>query len=70
MGLHPHQKNRKEGGNNMISSESMKNLTKREQVELQKQIQGMSPDDLKVFRNSFDPDEMGFDGEEGVTDGD
>lgn len=54
----------------MISSESMKNLTKGEQVELQKQIQGMSPDNLKVFRNSFDPDEMGFDGEEGVTDGD
>ena len=49
MGLHPHQKNHKEGGNNMISSESMKNLTKGEQVELQKQIQGMSPDDLKVF---------------------
>lgn len=49
----------------MVSSEAMKNLTKEEQEELQKRIQGMSEDDLKVFRNSFDPDEMGFDGEEG-----
>ena len=49
-----------------ISSEALKNLTEEEQKELQERIQSMSGDDLRVFRNSFDPDSMGFDGMEAI----
>ena len=29
-----------------------------------KPVEEMTPEELKAFRNSFDPDTMGFDGEE------
>lgn len=33
-----------------------------------KPIKDMTPEELKAFRNSFDPDSMGFDGQEADTD--
>lgn len=50
-----------------ISSENTKNMNSNEIAELQKKVENMSSDELKNFRNSFDPDSMGFDGEEGVV---
>jgi hypothetical protein len=34
--------------------------------EPEKAIDEMTEEELKVFRNSFDPDMMGFDGDEGA----
>lgn len=31
---------------------------------LPKPVEDMTPEELKAFRNSLDPDSMGFDGEE------
>lgn len=42
-------------------------MTESELATLQKHVAEMSEDELAEFRNSFDPDEMGFSGEEGVT---
>ena len=35
-----------------------------------KPIEEMTPEELKEFRNSFDPDMMGFDGKEGFDEND
>lgn len=35
-----------------------------------KPIEEMTPEELKEFRNSFDPDTMGFDGKEGCDEDD
>ena len=50
----------------MLSSEHLKGMTEEEQQELQKKINKMTPEELKYFRNSMDPDSMGFDGEEAI----
>lgn len=50
----------------MLNSEYTKHMTEEEQQELQKKINKMTPEELKEFRNSMDPDSMGFDGEEAI----
>lgn len=52
----------------MIKSESTKNMTAEETKELQEKVKMMSPLELKEFRNQFDPDSMGYSGEEGFED--
>lgn len=54
----------------MVKSEHTQFMTAEELDELQKKIANMSPEDLKSFRNSFDPDLMGFCGKEAVDDED
>lgn len=51
-----------------MSSESTKNLKPGEIEEIKKRVSQMDEDALAEFRNGFDADKMGFDGEEGVTD--
>lgn len=51
-----------------MKSEHTKNLTPEELAEIRKNVENMNEVELTVFRNSFDPDEMGFDGEEGAID--
>lgn len=48
-----------------MSSEHTKNMTEQERLKLQYDVENMSPEELSKFRNSFDPDSMGFDGSEG-----
>ena len=50
----------------MLSSEHLKGMSEEEQQELQKKINKMTPEELKDFRNSMNPDSMGFDGEEAI----
>lgn len=50
----------------MIRSEHTQNFSEEELSTLQEDIQNMTEEELKEFRNSFDPDEMGFVGEEAV----
>lgn len=40
-----------------------------ELAELQEKVGQMSEEELKAFRNSMNPDDMGFFGEESVDDG-
>lgn len=47
-----------------MSSESTKNLKPGEVEEIRKRVSQMDEDALAEFRNGFDADEMGFDGEE------
>lgn len=54
----------------MIRSEHTKNFTDNEINTLQNKIMNMTPDELKNFRNSFDPDLMGFNGKEAIDDED
>jgi hypothetical protein len=49
----------------MISSEA-----KKKGVTPSKPIKEMTAEELKIFRNSFDPDSMGYDGKEGADNGD
>lgn len=51
-----------------MKSEHTKKMSDAEIKELQKNVSEMTEEELAEFRNSFDPDEMGFDGEEGVED--
>ena len=39
-------------------------------LEPEKPVSEMTEEELKAFRTSFDPDEMGFDGTEGVEEED
>ncbi|WP_182399590.1 hypothetical protein [Roseburia inulinivorans] len=39
-------------------------------LEPEKPVSEMTEEELKAFRTSFDPDEMGFDGTEGVDEED
>ncbi len=50
-----------------MSSESTKNLQPDELAEIRKKVEKMDADAQAKFRNSFDADKMGFDGEEGAT---
>lgn len=47
-----------------IRSEHTKNMTAEEMEKLQQEVAGMTPEQLKEFRNSKDADSMGFWGEE------
>lgn len=47
-----------------IKSESTKSMTEEEIKELQKKVAGMTPEQLREFRNSHDADGMGFFGKE------
>lgn len=49
-----------------MKSEYTKEMTDEERRDLQKEIEGMTDEELEKFRNSFDEDEMGFCGEEGT----
>lgn len=49
-----------------MKSEYTKEMTDEERRDLQKEIEGMTDEELEEFRNSFDEDEMGFCGEEGA----
>lgn len=48
-----------------MKSEHTKKMTPEELADLQKQVGEMTEEELREFRNSFDPDKMGFSGEEG-----
>lgn len=47
-----------------ILSEYTKDMTAEEIAELQAKIEAMTEEELKEFRNSMNPDDMGFCGEE------
>ncbi|MBD5504078.1 MAG: hypothetical protein HDR09_20010 [Lachnospiraceae bacterium] len=50
-----------------MKSEHTKDLQPEELAELKSNVAGMDSDGLAEFRNSFDPDTMGFSGEEGAA---
>ena len=50
----------------MAKSEHTKNMSEEEIKELQEKVANVTEEELIAFRNSFDPDTMGFFGEEGV----
>ncbi len=50
-----------------MRSEHTKDLQPEELEELKEKVAGMDEDALTEFRNGFNPDEMGFCGEEGAT---
>ena len=49
-----------------ILSEYTKDMTPEQREELQEKVSNMTEEELKEFRNSLDPDNMGFFGEESV----
>ena len=49
-----------------ILSEYTKDMTPEQREELQEKVSNMTEYALKEFRNSLDPDNMGFFGEESV----
>ena len=49
-----------------ILSEYTKDMTPEQRAELQEKVSNMTEEELKEFRNSLDPDSMGFFGEERV----
>lgn len=49
-----------------LLSESTRNMVAKERQELQKKVKGMTEEELKEFRKKFNPDDMGFCGEESV----
>jgi hypothetical protein len=51
---------------NSILSEHTAELSPEEREKLGIEILEMSEDELKTYRNSVDPDKMGFAGEEGA----
>lgn len=51
-----------------LLSEKTRDMTPLELVKLQEKVQNMTPEELEDFRNDFDPDLMGFFGEEGAAD--
>lgn len=50
---------------NKVISENLKGLTEDQIAVLQKSVNEMSEEELKIFRRCFDPDTMGFAEEEG-----
>lgn len=50
-----------------MASEHTKNMSEAEVKQLQAEVAAMDDEQLAIFRNSFDPDDMGFSGEEGAT---
>lgn len=54
------------GQNKDILSEYTKDMTPEQIAELQEKVSSMTEEELKEFRNSLDPDSMGFFGEESV----
>ena len=53
----------------VLRSEHTKDTSPEELAELQEKVGQMSEEELKAFRNSMNPDDMGFFGEESVDDG-
>lgn len=53
---------------NVLRSEYTKDMSPEELAELQEKVGQMSEEELKAFRNSMNPDDMGFFGEESVDD--
>lgn len=51
-----------------MSSENTKKLKPGAVAEIKKRVSQMDEEELAEFRNGFDADEMGFDGEEDATD--
>ena len=49
-----------------IASEQTKDMTMEQRTELQERVSTMTQEELDGFRGSFDPDSMGFYGEESV----
>lgn len=49
-----------------VRSEQTKDMTQEQLEELQARTAGMAREELQAFRGSFDPDSMGFCGEESV----
>ena len=49
-----------------ILSEHTKDMTPEQRAELQEKVSNMTEEELKAFRNSLDPDNMGCFGEESV----
>ena len=52
----------------VLRSEHTKDMSPKELAELQEKVGQMSEEELKAFRNSMNPDDMGFFGEESVDD--
>lgn len=52
----------------VLRSEHTKDMSPEELAELQEKVGQMSEEELKAFRNSMNPDDMGFLGEESVDD--
>lgn len=52
----------------VLRSEHTKDMSPEELTELQEKVGQMSEEELKTFRNSMNPDDMGFFGEESVDD--
>ena len=52
----------------VLLSEHTKDMSPEELAELQEKVGQMSEEELKAFRNSMNPDDMGFFGEESVDD--
>lgn len=50
-----------------MKSEHTKDLQPEELSKLKEDVAAMDGDALAEFRNSFEPDEMGFSGEEGAA---
>lgn len=53
----------------VLRSEHTKDMSPEELAKLQEKVGQMSEEELKAFRNSMNPDDMGFFGEESVDDG-
>lgn len=53
----------------VLRSEHTKDMSPEELAEFQEKVGQMSEEELKAFRNSMNPDDMGFFGEESVDDG-
>lgn len=53
----------------VLRSEHTKDMSPEELAALQEKVGQMSEEELKAFRNSMNPDDMGFFGEESVDDG-
>lgn len=52
----------------VLRSEHTKDMSPEELAGLQEKVGQMSEEELKAFRNSMNPDDMGFFGEESVDD--
>ena len=52
----------------VLRSEHTNDMSPEELAELQEKVGQMSEEELKAFRNSMNPDDMGFFGEESVDD--
>lgn len=54
---------------NDILSEYTRDMAPEQKAELEEKVSSMTEEELKEFRNSLDPDSMGFYGEESVEHG-